>query len=211
MTVQIIPCFLRHLPQHDAIRHLDLLKPDLLSGKLLGVGLDSSEKGFPPELFKDVYAQLRDMGVRRTAHGGEEGGPQAIRDTLQHLDVMRIDHGVAMAQDDSLLREFAESRMLVTVCPVSNIQLKVFERLDQVPIRKFLDAGVHFSINSDDPAYFGAWTLECYCAVQETFDLTREEWIVIAKNSIDGSWCDENRKQELRLLLEEVCAEATLV
>lgn len=206
LSAHIIPCFLRHLPQQDAIEHLQMLKPDLQSGKLLAVGLDSSEKGFPPEMFKDVYAQAKALGVRRTAHAGEEGGPDAIRDALKHLDVMRIDHGVAMAQDPELMKELAERQTLVTVCPVSNIQLRVFETIEQVPIRKLLEHGVRFSINSDDPAYFGAWTLDCYYAVQKAHNLSKQEWVTIARNSIEGSWCSDERKEELKGLLGEVAA-----
>ena len=204
LSSRLICCFLRHLPAADAVATYEAALPALRDGTLAGVGLDSSEVGFPPVLFAEVFARAARDGVRRTAHAGEELGPESVWSTLRELGVQRIDHGRSIARDEVLVREVAERGILVTMCPISNVCLRGVEKVTDMPVRKFLDAGVKFSINSDDPAYFGGYILENYCAVQESFGLNVREWESIAITAIEGSWCEEERKTELKGMLEEV-------
>ena len=204
ISTKLILCFLRHLPVKDAHPTLNEAKHDLLSGALSGIGLDSSEKGNPPGAWRDIFAEAKGFGIKRTAHAGEEGPVEYIREAVNELDVERIDHGIRLADDDELMGEIAKRHLLVTVCPLSNVRLQCVESVQQLPIRHFLDAGVDFSINSDDPAYFGGYILDNYCAVQEAFDLSINEWEKIARASVQGSWCDDRRKAAISMQLEEV-------
>jgi adenosine deaminase len=143
------------------------------------------------------------LGLHRTAHGGEEGDPSYISGALDSLHCERIDHGIKLIQDPELLARIVKEQILLTVCPLSNVCLQAVQEVGQVPIRKFLDEGVKFSINSDDPAYFGGYILKNYCAVQKAFNLTKDEWKVIVQNSINGSWIGQQRKDELLAMLEK--------
>lgn len=207
ISTKLIMCFLRHLPAAEAMSTYQTAKSDLLDGTLAGIGLDSSEAGFPAELFEDVYAAAKADGVKRTAHAGEEAGPESVKAALVSLDVQRIDHGRAIAHDPVLMREIAGREILVTMCPISNLKLKGVSEIADMPVRDFLDAGVRFSINSDDPSYFGGYILENYCAVQEAFDLKVEDWSWIARGAIQGSWCEDSRKKEMLNSLEGVLKE----
>jgi adenosine deaminase len=203
VTSKLILCFLRHLSAADAdatYRGAAALG-HFSDGTVAGVGLDSSEVGFPPEIFRQVYAAARAAGIRRTAHAGEEGDPSYISRALDLCDVERIDHGIRLVEDDALLKRVAKDKTLLTVCPLSNVRLKCVTNVAELPIRKFLEDGVRFSINSDDPAYFGGYILDNYCAVQDAFALSLAEWKYIADGAIQGSWCDEERK---KFLLEKV-------
>ncbi|KAL8794196.1 MAG: hypothetical protein Q9195_003264 [Heterodermia aff. obscurata] len=204
ISTKLILCFLRHLPVKNGQQTLTEAKHDLLSGALSGIGLDSSEKGNPPGAWRDIYAEAKGCGIKRTAHAGEEGPVEYIREAVTELDVERIDHGIRLADDDDLMSEIAARHLLVTVCPLSNVRLQCVGSVQQLPIRQFLDAGVDFSINSDDPAYFGGYILDNYCAVQEAFELSKDEWGRIAKASVQGSWCDDGRKAAISVQLEEV-------
>ena len=177
---------------------------DLMSGTVGGVGLDSSERGFPPELFETVYRSAKEAGIRRTAHAGEEGGPESVRGALECLDVERIDHGIRIAEDEALMAEVVGKGHLVTVCPLSNVRLQCVKAVKELPIRTFLDKGVKFSINSDDPAYFGGYILDNYCAVQEAFGLSVMEWKGVTTAAVQGSWCGEERKKEMMDMLNGV-------
>ncbi|KAL1970165.1 hypothetical protein VTN77DRAFT_6570 [Rasamsonia byssochlamydoides] len=205
MTTRLILCFVKHLPVDDAQRVFTqaLERGDFESGVVHGIGCSSSEVGPPKDMFRDIYASAQSMGIRRTAHAGEEGDPSYIGAALDTYKVQRIDHGVTLIDDPRLMARVAMDEILLTVCPVSNVKLCCFDSVAQVPIRKFLDAGVKFSINSDDPAYFGGFILDNYCAVQESFNLSIEEWRTIAENSIRGSWVDEARKSELLQLVDD--------
>ncbi|KAL8940881.1 MAG: hypothetical protein Q9211_002071 [Gyalolechia sp. 1 TL-2023] len=197
MTTRLILCFLRHLPVTEAAATFGHAKGDLMSGRLAGIGLDSSEKGFPPSPWKMIYDQAKDSNIKRTAHAGEEGPVEYIREALEVLDIQRIDHGIRLAEDDDLMQEVARREIMVTLCPLSNVSLQCVKAVAELPIRKFLDQGVPFSINSDDPAYFGGYILGNYCAVQEAFSLTLSEWEDIGKMAIKGSWCEESRKSAM--------------
>jgi adenosine deaminase len=201
MTTELIICFMRHLPCTSAEQLYEHALPDLRSDRLAGIGLSSSEKGNPPRLFKSVYLSAEKEGIRRTAHAGEEADVSYMRGALEDLHVQRVDHGIKLAEDPELLAEFARRKILITMCPLSNVLLRCVEDISQLPIRLYLDKGVKFSINSDDPAYFRAYILDNYCAVQEAFSLTEEEWVGIVTASIEGSWCSDSRKSEMLTML----------
>ncbi|KAM7208511.1 adenosine deaminase [Naviculisporaceae sp. PSN 640] len=208
ITASLIPCFLRHLDLEDSDRCLGLLLDGDGKGRqeprLVGIGLCSTEVAKPPSTWKSIFDIAREKGIRRTAHAGEEGPAEYVIAALDDLQVERIDHGVHAADDEKVMERLAREKILLTVCPVSNVQLKVKEKLEDVPLRVFLDKGVRFSLNSDDPAYFGAYLQEVYCRVQEAFGFTVREWEVIAKNGIEGSWCDEGRKKAVLKEIDDV-------
>jgi len=199
LTSKLILCFLRHLPAKEANETFETADAlgHFSNGTVAGIGLDSSEVGFPPELFREVYAKAEEKGVRRTAHAGEEGDPSYISGALDILHTTRIDHGVRLVEDEALFQRVAREKILVTLCPLSNVRLRVVKKVADLPLRKWLDNGIQFSINSDDPAYFGGYILDNYVAVQEAFGLTVEEWRGVAVASIKGSWCSEERKEEV--------------
>lgn len=211
LTTDLILCFLRHIPVPETLSTFSdpAIQASFLSGAITGIGLDSSEKPFPPELFTELYARAADLKtLRLTAHAGEEGPAAYIAGALDTLHVTRIDHGIRLAEDEELLKRVARQGTMLTMCPVSNLYLKCVPEISALPVRKFLEAGVRFSINSDDPAYFGGnYCLANYCAVQEAFDLGVEEWRWICESGIRGSWCGEERKEELLARLEEVVGE----
>ncbi|KAL4987103.1 hypothetical protein BDW68DRAFT_161829 [Aspergillus falconensis] len=208
ISTRLIMCFLKHLPLESAQRLYDtaLREGDLeLNGGnpvIHGLGASSSEVGPPKDLFRPLYLNAKEKGINLTAHAGEEGDASYIAAALE-MGATRIDHGIRLVEAPELMERVAREEVLLTVCPVSNVQLKCVKSVAEVPIRKFLDAGVRFSINSDDPAYFGAYILECYCAVQEAFGLSVAEWKVIAENAVKGSWIGEERKKELLKRIDE--------
>jgi adenosine deaminase len=205
LTSKLILCFLRHLSAEDAQVSYDraVTLGHFSDGTLAGIGLDSSEVGFPPEIFREVYDKAHVAGIRRTAHAGEEGDHTYISRALDICRTERIDHGIRLADDESLLKRVAKDKTLVTMCPLSNVRLRCVTKVAELPIRKFLDEGVRFSINSDDPAYFGGYILDNYCAVQDAFNLSFKEWIFVADGAVEGSWCDEARKKELRQKVQD--------
>ena len=210
ITSQLIMCFLRHLPASSAAETMQsaiaggFFTPQQGRERVIaGLGLDSSEVGFRPELFKEQYAQGKELGLHRTAHGGEEDDPSYISGALDSLHCERIDHGIKLVQDPELLARIVKEEILLTVCPLSNVCLQAVKEVGEVPIRKFLEEGVKFSINSDDPAYFGGYILKNYCAVQKAFNLSKEEWKTIVQNSINGSWTGQQRKDELLSMLDQ--------
>jgi len=208
ITSELICCFLRHLPASDCLETFSLpaVQQSYKSGAIRGIGLDSSEADFPPHLFTDLYAQARALGLRVTAHAGEEGPPSFVTSALDDLRVTRVDHGRRVPEDPELLARITAEEILLTLCPLSNRCLGGVKDIAELPVRKFLDAGVWFSVNSDDPAYFGGYILENYCAVQEAFGLDVGEWATIARNAVRGSWCGEERKREILDAVSEVVA-----
>jgi adenosine deaminase len=205
ITSELIVCILRHLPAEDGEdmyrRHA---LPDLESGRVKGLGLSSTEKGNPPSLFKAPYLDAERRGFHRTAHAGEEAGVEYMAEALHELHIQRVDHGIKLLDDPATLKEFVDRRIMVTVCPLSNVELRCVSHVRDLPIRKYLDAGVRFSINSDDPAYFGGYILDNFCAVQDAFALTKDEWGTVVRNSIEGSWCSDQRKAEMITQLNDV-------
>lgn len=205
LSSKLILCFLRHLSAGEAETTYEnaVALGHFSSGTVAGIGLDSSEVGFPPEIFREVFEKAEVAGIRRTAHAGEEGDSTYISRAMDICKTERIDHGIRLVDDEALLKRVAAQKTLVTVCPLSNVQLRCVTEVAELPIRKFLEEGVRFSINSDDPAYFGGYILDNYCAVQEAFGLNLREWRFIAEGAIEGSWCSEERKTVLLLKVEE--------
>ncbi|KAK1574227.1 adenosine deaminase [Colletotrichum navitas] len=208
MTVEYIVCLLRHCPVEDGMRVFVEARDagHFRDGTVAGLGMSSSEAPYPPSMFAAVYAAAREAGVRRTAHVGEEGPAGYVVSALDDLGVERVDHGRRSAEDEALLTRLAAAGTLLSLCPVSNVVLRGVRDMREMPIREFLDGGVRFSINSDDPAYFGGYILENYCAVQEAFGLSVDEWRGIATGAVEGSWCSEARKRELVVEIEGVVA-----
>jgi adenosine deaminase len=206
MSTMLICCFLRHLPASEAMEMWkgEALQAALKEGSVAGIGLDSSENGFPPGLFKEVWDLAAEAGVKCTMHAGEEGPASNIQTALFELGCLRADHGIRLVEDEKLMRRVVEAKKLLTVCPLSNVALRCVKSVEEVPIRRFLDEGVRFSVNSDDPAYFGGFILDNYCAVQEAHGLSKKEWFTICGNAIEGSWCGKGRKEEMMGLLRKV-------
>jgi adenosine deaminase len=188
-------CFLRHLPPEEAVETLDHAKPFLK--QLLGVGLDSSEVGYPPEWFVDAYRLAREAGLRAVAHAGEEGPPQYITNAIKALEAERIDHGVRSDEDLSVIDRLVHDQIPLTMCPLSNVKLQVFDAIEDHNLKRLLDLGVKVTVNSDDPAYFGGYVLDNYLAVASGLDLTRTDLVTLARNSIEASFLTELEKAPL--------------
>ncbi len=192
ITSRVIMCFLRHLPAADALETWRTAEPFL--DRIHGVGLDSSERDFPPRLFEEVFALARDAGLEAVAHAGEEGPPAYIREALDLLGVSRIDHGVRITEDPQLMKEVAARQVPLTVCPLSNVRLCVYGSMDQHPILSLLEQGLLVTVNSDDPAYFGGYVNDNFRAVLDALAPTREQVIQLAKNSFTASYLDQGSK-----------------
>ena len=199
VSTKLTMCLLRHLPVDDCLQTIELSKQYYQQGLIHGLGLDSSEKPFPPHLFQECYNEISKNfpNVGLTAHAGEEGGPEFVQDALDLLKVTRIDHGVNSIKDLQLIDYLSENQILLTVCPMSNLKLQVVKDLKQLPLNEFLKYNVPFSINSDDPAYFNSYILDNYIQVQKSFNWTIAIWCKIAVNSINGSWISDDEKNEL--------------
>ncbi|RDW85834.1 adenine deaminase-1 [Coleophoma crateriformis] len=208
LTSKLILCFLRHMTADEAGKTYQEASAlgHFSDGTVAGIGLDSSEVGNPPEIFREVYMSAKDAGLRRTAHAGEEGDSTYISRALDLCHVERIDHGIHLVDDMELLKRVAANKTLITMCPLSNVRLRCVTKVAELPIRTFLDNGVRFSINSDDPAYFGGYILDNYLAVQDAFTLNVAEWKSIAVAAIEGSWCGDDRKTVLLKKVDE-CVE----
>jgi adenosine deaminase len=192
VSAALILCFLRHLSEDDAFATLEQALP--LRDRFIGVGLDSSEVGHPPEKFARVFARCRELGLRLVAHAGEEGPPAYVWSALDVLKVERIDHGVQSAKDAALMRRLAQERIPLTVCPLSNLKLCVFPDLAQHNLRELLDAGLVATVNSDDPAYFGGYMNDNFLQTFAATGLTvRHAW-QLAANSFEGSFIGEDEK-----------------
>ncbi|KIV97375.1 adenosine deaminase [Exophiala mesophila] len=205
ISSEIIVCVLRHLPVEDGhAMYTEHAVPDLEVGRVKGLGLSSTELGNLGTKYTSIYSDAENRGFNLTAHAGEEGGVEYMASALYDLHVTRVDHGIKLGHSPELMREFVDRNILVTLCPMSNVELKCVTKIADLPLRLYLDQGVKFSINSDDPAYFGGYILENYCQVQDAFSLTNQEWGVICGNAIEGSWCTEERKSHLRERLASV-------
>ena len=185
LTSRLILCFLRHLSATEAMSTLELALPH--RGAIAAVGLDSSECGHPPSKFAEVFARARREGLPGVAHAGEEGPPGYIWQALDILQVVRIDHGVRCEEDPALMERLAHERIPLTMCPLSNVKLGVFESLKAHNLKRLLERGLCVTVNSDDPAYFGGYVLENYLAVQQALALTPAQLTQLAQNSIEAS------------------------
>jgi adenosine deaminase len=186
MSHRLIMCFLRHLSAAEAMQTLEQALPH--RHEIDGVGLDSTEQGHPPRKFAAVFQRAREAGWSAVAHAGEEGPPEYISQALDILQVQRIDHGVRCEQDPALLRRLARDRMPLTVCPLSNIRLQVFDRMESHNLARLLRQGLCVTVNSDDPSYFGGYLLENYLAVAQGLGLSRAELGSLARNSFEASF-----------------------
>jgi len=196
----LILCFLRHLSEHEAFVALEQAQPHL--DKLVGVGLASSEFGHPPERFTQVFAKARQSGLHTVAHAGEEGPPAYIWSALDALKVERIDHGVQASRDAALMARLARERIPLTVCPLSNLKLKVVPNLAQHPLRHLLESGIMATVNSDDPAYFGGYVNDNYVQTFAALGLGARHAYQLASNSFQASFADSSSKQRYRQQLD---------
>ncbi|MFT3720310.1 adenosine deaminase [Pseudorhodoferax sp.] len=192
----LILCFLRHLSEEDAFETLEQALP--YRDKLIGVGLDSSEVGHPPEKFARVFARCRELGLHIVAHAGEEGPPAYVWAALDVLKAERIDHGVQSTRDPALMRRLAQDRIPLTVCPLSNLKLCVFPDLAQHNLGVLLDAGLVATVNSDDPAYFGGYVNENFVQTFAATGLTAQQAWQLADNSFAASFAPAADKQAWR-------------
>lgn len=195
ISSKLILCFLRHLSEEEAIACLEQAKPFLQH--IAAVGLDSSELGHPPEKFERVFKMAKDLGLKAVAHAGEEGPPEYIVQALDIIHVDRIDHGVRCNEDEVLMRRLAESQMPLTVCPLSNVRLKVYEHMSEHNILDLLDAGLNVTVNSDDPSFFGGYLLENFTSLADHLNMTEAQAVKLANNSINSSFLSEEEKQAL--------------
>lgn len=195
VTSRLIMCFLRHLDEEDAFRTLEQAMP--YRDRIAAVGLDSTEQGHPPRKFERVFRKAREAGFLTVAHAGEEGPPEYVREALDLLEVARIDHGNRALEDPALVRRLADERMPLTVCPLSNLKLCGVTDMRDHPLKRMLDAGLMVTVNSDDPAYFGGYVADNYVAVRDALDLSIEEVVALARNSVAASFLDSAEKARL--------------
>ena len=188
----LIMCFLRHLSESEAME--TLLQALDFRDKITGVGLDSSESGHPPSKFMRVFEKARNEGFLTVAHAGEEGPPEYIWEAIQGLKVQRIDHGVRALEDKSLINELKRRQIPLTVCPLSNIKLCVFKNIREHNFKALFDQGLCVTVNSDDPAYFGGYVVENYLALQNAFQLTRNDIAQLAMNSFNAAFISQDKK-----------------
>lgn len=193
MTSKLILCFLRHLSEEDAFACLKDAEPWL--DRIAGAGLDSSEVGHPPSKFRRVFAAVRERGLKCVAHAGEEGPPGYVREALDLLAIDRLDHGNRSLEDEALVARLAASGMTLTVCPLSNLKLRVVKDMRAHPLKRMLQAGLRATVNSDDPAYFGGYVMANFAAVIEALDLDAAEIKALARNSFAGSFLEEGQKR----------------
>jgi adenosine deaminase len=195
ITSQLILCFLRHLSADDAMATLEEALP--WKERIIAVGLDSSEKGNPPEKFKAMFDRARAEGFLTVAHAGEEGPADYIRQALDLLKVKRIDHGVRCTEDPILVERLVAEQIPLTVCPLSNVKLCVFDRLEEHNLRTLLHQGLRVTMNSDDPAYFGGYIGENFQATARALDLSLDDIEQLARNAVQAAFVETDRREEL--------------
>jgi adenine deaminase len=204
ISSRLILCFLRHLSAAEAMATLEQALP--YRDTIFAVGLDSSEAGNPPEKFIEVFQRARAVGFAAVAHAGEEGPPAYIEQAIDLLNVARVDHGVRCEADDALCDRLAALQMPLTVCPLSNIKLRVFRTMADHNLKRLLDRGLCVTVNSDDPAYFGGYIAENFVAAQQALDLSRADITRLACNSIVASFLPDSRKQSWLAEIEAFAA-----
>ena len=205
ISYRLILCFLRHLSAEAAMQTLEssLAHKD----RIHAVGLDSSEVGHPPSKFTDVYSRARNEGFLTVAHAGEEGPPDYIRQALDLLKVKRIDHGVRCLEDPDLVARLVDEQIPLTVCPLSNVKLRVFDRLEDHNLKRLLDAGLCVTVNSDDPAYFGGYIGENFLQTAEALRLDADDIRILAKNAFAASFLDDDQKRQYVSQIDQVTAD----
>ncbi len=193
MSSRLIMCFLRHLDERSAFETLEQAMP--YRSEIIGIGLDSAEVGHPPRAFERVFAKGRELGYLTVAHAGEEGPPDYIWEALNRLNVSRIDHGVRALEDKDLIERLRCERIPLTVCPLSNVKLGVFDKLEDHNLKRLLDAGLCVTVNSDDPAYFGGYIEDNYIGIQDALKLDRPDMVALARNSFTASFIGNGEKR----------------
>lgn len=201
ISSQLIMCFLRHLDEKSAMETLNYALDH--KDKIIAVGLDSSELGNPPTKFVNVFERAQKEGFLTVAHAGEEGPASYVWEALDHLNVMRIDHGVRSIDDKKLIDELSKRQIPLTVCPLSNLKLKVVSDLKDHPLKKMLDKNLLVTINSDDPSYFGGYVNQNYLEVAHALNLTKEDILVLAKNSFQASFLSDAEKQRYIQMIDD--------
>ena len=207
MSTELILCFLRHLSAEAAMETLRMALP--FRERIIAVGLDSSEVGHPPEKFVAVFDRAREEGFLTVAHAGEEGPPEYIWQALDLLKVRRIDHGVRCLEDERLVERLREEKIALTVCPLSNVKLRVFDAMEQHNLKQLLDLDLRVTINSDDPSYFGGYMNANFLAAQRALGLKREDIYRLVRNSFQAAFAVEERKEALIQELDEYVTGAT--
>ena len=208
ITSGLIMCFLRHLSADAATRTLHEALP--FKKWILAVGLDSSEVGHPPAKFEDVYNRAREAGFLAVAHAGEEGPPAYVWEALDILKVRRIDHGVRCVEDDRLVGRLVEEQIPLTVCPLSNVKLRVFPNLRAHNLKQLLDRGLLVTVNSDDPAYFGGYVADNFRDTAAALGLRREQLLTLARNSFVASFVSEEQRRAYLGDVERFAAQPSL-
>ena len=207
IRASLIMCFLRHLDEADAEKTLDSALA--FRDKIVGVGLDSAEVGNPPSKFKNVFARAREAGLFLTAHAGEEGPAAYVWEALDLLGVGRIDHGNHSLDDPALVARLAREQLALTMCPLSNLRLRVIDELVHHPLRRMMDKGLMVTLNSDDPAYFGGYVNDNYRAVSDALALGRDEIAAIVRNSVQASLMSPPEKAKVLAEIDRILAETT--
>jgi adenosine deaminase len=205
ISAGLIMCFLRHLPPEEAVA--TWYDAERFTDQIIGVGLDSSEVGNPPEWFADAFRLAREAGLHAVAHAGEEGPPGYVIGALESLQVERIDHGVRSNEDPELVERLVSDQIPLTMCPLSNIKLRVFDEMPDHNLKQLLDLGVKVTINSDDPPYFGGYVLDNYVAAAEGLGLSRSDLVQLARNSIEAAFISDSAKAGFLAELEIVASE----
>lgn len=205
ITSDIIMCFLRHLSQEEAFETLQqsLEYKDII----IGVGLDSSELGNPPKKFEEVFIKAKEEGFKLVAHAGEEGDVSYIEDALDLLQIERIDHGVQAINSEALMKRLKDEQIPLTICPNSNIELKVFENYKQHNIKELLDYGLNITVNSDDPAYFKGYMNQNFYNLCDNLPLSKEDIVKLVKNSFNSAFISDELKEEYLKQVDEVAKE----
>ena len=204
ITAKLIMCFLRDHDEESAMKTLKEALP--YKDKIIGVGLDSAEVGNPPKKFERVFAKARAEGFITVAHAGEEGPAEYVKDAIDLLKISRIDHGNHSVDDENLLKRIAEKQLALTLCPLSNLKLKVIVDLKDHPLKFMIDKGLLVTINSDDPAYFGGYLNENYISLSEALKLKKQEITQIAKNSFTGSFLSQSEKTQMISKIDDYTA-----
>jgi adenosine deaminase len=195
ISSQLIMCFLRHLDEVAAFDTLEQALP--YKEWIAGVGLDSSEMGHPPSKFENVFSKALDEGFITVAHAGEEGPAAYVWEAINLLKISRIDHGNRSLEDDQLITHIVEKQIPLTVCPLSNLELKVVDDLKDHPMLQLMEAGLMVTINSDDPAYFGGYINENYIQIAAALNLSKKQITDLAKNSFKASFLSDVEKEKL--------------
>ncbi|MBO0589992.1 adenosine deaminase [Cellulophaga sp. E16_2] len=194
ISYQLIMSYLRHLSEEEAFKTLESSLP--FKDWIDGVGLDSSEMGNPPSKFTKVFEASANQGYKLVAHAGEEGPVDYIWEALDHLKVVRIDHGNRCLDDDTLVQRLIEQEIPLTLCPLSNVELKVIQKMEEHPVLKMLDKGLLATIHSDDPAYFGGYMNENYYETAKALNLNKEHLMQLAVNAFEASWLNSETKEK---------------